>query len=611
MKNINYKQVEITGGYWKKKQELNKNVTIDAVYDRFSETGRIKAFKFEWKEGMPDKPHIFWDSDVAKWMEGAAYVLAKEHNDEIYQKVNELIEDIEKNQCEDGYFNIYFTVCEPDARFTNRWAHELYCAGHLAEAAVALYEGIGDSRLLKCMEKYMAYIKKVFMEEKSASFDTPGHEEIELALIRMYNCTKDKKYLDLAMYFINTRGTSEKDLNDIVNSPEDKTADTGLSTQTHLPVREQKTAEGHSVRACYLYTAVAEAAALTGDKELFESCKSIFDDIITKKMYITGGIGSTNFYEGFTTPYDLPNKRAYAETCASIGMIYFAQKMMISENKTIYADIIEKQLYNGMISGLSLDGKSFFYTNPLGINLAVNNRFPGHTTNSKEWNPITQRPPVFGCSCCPPNINRLLASIGEYIYGYEDDEIYVNQFVISTAEINGMKISQQTNYPADGRIIIKSESAKAVHIRIPSWCNEFEIDCDYSVKDGYAVVENAECINVNFIMKPVFMEANTGVHNNVGKVAVMYGPVVYCAESCDNTKNLEELFICNDFKAEASFDEYFDANILSVKGVRKISCKELYAPVSDNYEDYTIKMIPYAAFANRGESNMCVWMKTI
>lgn len=599
MKNISYRNVTLNSGFLHEKQCLNEAVTMDAVYNRFCETGRIDSFKFEWTDGKENKPHFYWDSDVAKWMEAAAYILAKKKAPDIEAKLESLIDQIEKNQGEDGYFNIYYTVCEPDARYTDRSCHELYCAGHLFEAAVAYYEATGKDRFLKLMEKYADYIYKVFIEDKSAAFVTPGHEEIELALVRMYRTTGKSKYLELALFFINSRGYEE---NNEIRPDEEP-----MYTQSHAPVRRQTTADGHSVRACYLYSAMADLAYETKDKELFDACKTIFDNIVNKRMYITGGIGSTRLGETFTIDYDLPNSKAYAETCAAISLMFFAQRMMQLENDARYADICERVLYNGMISGLSLDGKSFFYENPLEIDKRNYIKFPSNY-NREEF-AITQRVGVFTCSCCPPNLNRVLASVADYIYGYDKDTVYINQFAGSVAECDGMKISQETDYPKSGKIKINTENVKRLCIRIPSWCKSFGINAEYKTENGYAVTENINGeIEVDFAMEPVLIQSSIEVYENIGKAAVCYGPYVCAAESVDNIENLHSLFIDKAFSAEAYYDDELCGYVLRVKGFKKVTDSSLYSPYSENYEDYTIRMIPYAAFANRGESNMCVWI---
>ena len=590
---FSYQNVILKSGFLYDKQMLNENVTINAVYNRFYDTGRVSAFACDWKEGEPKKPHIFWDSDIAKWMEGAAYILHKKKAPDLEEKIEWVIDQIEKNQCEDGYFNSYFITCAPEKRYTNRDWHELYCAGHLMEAAVAYYEATGKDRFLKLMEKYVDCIEKAFVTEKTASFETPGHQEIELALVRMYRATGNLRYLKLSKFFIDRRGYET-----VGGVPK--------NTLSHLPVREQTEAAGHCVRACYMYSAMADLALETDDRELYDVCKTIFNDIITKKMYITGGIGSTRHLETFTIDYDLLNDKAYAETCAAIALMFFAQRMLRFENDSVYADLIERILYNGMIAGLSLDGKSFFYENPLEINLRNYRRFLSR--DHMERFAITQRVEVFSCSCCPPNLNRVLSSLGNYIYGYENDTVYVNQFADSEAETNGMKIVQKTSFPKSGTIVLKTENVKTLCIRIPAWCDEYSVSVPYTMKNGYAVIEAPDGeITVDLKIKPVLIQSNPEIYENNGKVAVCCGPYVCAGEAIDNIENLHALFVDKNFKAEASYDDALCGYTVSVKAFRKEASPALYSAFSENFEDFTLKMIPYAAFANRGETNMCVW----
>lgn len=600
MKTISYRNVTLTSGYWKEKQLLNENVTIYSVYDRFYDTGRMEAFKFNYKEGMPNRPHIFWDSDVAKWIEAAAYILNKKEDKLLESRVDDLIDLIEINQQEDGYFNIYFSIIEPDKKFSLRDCHELYCAGHLMEAAVAYYEATGKDKLLKCMEKYAACIEKAFIIEKTAKFITPGHEEIELALVKMYNCTKNEKYLKMAKFFIDNRGVG-KDIENFYPQFNEKYA------QNHMPVRKQKTAEGHAVRACYLYSGMCDVAYETNDSELFLACKELFNDIVNKKMYITGGIGSSPIGEAFTIPYDLPNETAYAETCAAISLAFFAHRMMKFENNSIYADIIEKELYNGALVGLSLDGKSFFYENPLEINLK--NHIHNTSTKDKDRLPITKRVEVFGCSCCPPNINRVLSSIGDYIYGIDKDVLFINQYMSSILNYDDKKVEIITNYPNDGTINIKANGVSILAIRIPSWCQKFNINAPYELKDGYAYIKNPSEVIITFTMEVLLIEANDKVSNNIGKVAIQYGPLIYCIESIDNIENLYQLYIDSNLNYTLEFNSLFNANIINLKGFKKVTNNNLYNHYTNNYEDIIIKAIPYACFANRNESNMLVWVK--
>ncbi len=593
MITIPFQNVVLKSGFLYDKQILNENVTINAVYNRFYDTGRVSAFACDWQEGEPKKPHIFWDSDVAKWMEGASYILHKKKSPELEEKIEWVIDQIEKNQCDDGYFNSYFITCAPEKRYTNRDWHELYCAGHLMEAAVAYYEATGKDRFLKLMEKYVDCIEKAFVTEKTAKFETPGHQEIELALVRMYRATGNVRYLKLAKFFIDKRGYE-----DVIG--------VSKNTQSHLPVREQTEAAGHCVRACYMYSAMADLAYETNDRELYEVCKTLFNDIVTKKMYITGGIGSTRLLETFTIDYDLLNDKAYAETCAAIALMFFAQRMLRFENDSVYADLIERILYNGMIAGLSLDGKSFFYENPLEINLRNYRKFISR--DHMERFAITQRVEVFSCSCCPPNLNRVLSSLGNYIYGYENDTVYVNQFADSEAEANGMKIVQKTSFPKSGTIVLKTENVKTLCVRIPAWCDEYSISVPYTMKNGYAVIDmpNGEIV-VDLAIKPVLIESNPEIYENNGKAAVCCGPFVCAGEAIDNIENLHALFIDKNFKAEATYDDTICGYTVSVKAFRKKAAPALYSAYSENFEDFTLKMIPYAAFANRGETNMCVW----
>ena len=593
MKLFSFDKVELKSGFLKDKQELNRKITINAVYDRFYETGRIGAFKCNWRTGDENKPHFFWDSDVAKWMEGAAYIIKKNPDKALEEKIEEIIDNIEKNQRNDGYINIYFMTIDPVNRFKNRDWHELYCAGHLLEAAVAYAEATGKDRFINIMEIYIDYIIKVFTEEKSAAFTTPGHEEIELALVKAYRFTGKKKYLDLAAFFINERGVREDETTEY--------------NQSYAPVRQQKEALGHSVRAMYLYTAMADLAYELNDKELNEACHTLYHDVVDKKMYITGGLGSTYVGEAFTKPYDLPNEEAYTETCAGIGLMFFAKRMMMLDNDASYADTIERVFYNGVMAGLSVGGDSFFYENPLEITLM--NHF-SNMYGTKRY-PITQRLKCFGCSCCPPNVNRLLPVLGEYVYGYENDTLYINQFTDSTLSDGGVSCEMTTKYPLDGKVCIKASGVKKVAVRIPSWCEGFEMNKAYTMENGYAVVENDGEITVSFDMTPFAVCANVGVIKDIGKLCIQAGPVVYCAESVDNGENLHALALDTEFGYEVKYDEFSGLNSLVIDGYRvENTTDKLYARASKDgavKKPVKIKMIPYYSFANRGETDMLTW----
>lgn len=529
-------------------------------------------------------------------MEGAAYIIKKNPDADLTNKIELLIDQIEKKQGADGYFNIYFTVCEPENRLKCRGLHELYCAGHLFEAAVAYAEATGKERFLKLMEKYADYLYRVFMEERSAAFVTPGHEEIELALVKMYRYTGKKKYLDLAAFFINERGVHPEELDEYC--------------QSHRPVREQTEAVGHSVRAVYLYSAMADLAKELSDDRLKMACEALYSDIVNRKMYITGGIGSCHIGESFSNAYDLPNEEAYTETCAGIGLMFFCHRMLALENKATYADTIERVFYNGVLSGLSLDGKSFFYENPLEITKL--NHFSS-AYGSRRF-PITQRVDCFDCSCCPPNMNRLLAKLGEFIFGINEDTLYINQFASATLSDGSVTCEMVTDYPINGKIMLKAKGVDKIAIRIPSWCINFTTEQEYMMQDGYAIFENSGCLQVEFDMTPFALRSNSKVVKDVGKLCVQAGPVVYCAESVDNCENLHALIIPEHFGYKVTYSDDFDMNVLEIDAfLIDDDEKALYyraMPEEVLYKPTKVRMIPYRAFANRGESDMLVWFHT-
>ena len=604
MKLFSLKDVELTGGYLYEKQELNRTVTIRAVYDRFLESGRIGAFDFNWKPGMPHQPHVFYDSDVAKWMEGASWILCKHEDALLTERVERLIDRIVQNQQPDGYFNIYYTVCKPGERFTDRSMHELYCAGHLIEAAVAYARATGRERFLHCMERYADCIYRIFVEEQSASFVTPGHEEIELALLELYRYTGNGRYLELSKWFLEQRGGKWKE--------KDRDFAPPAETQSHLPVRKQTEAVGHAVRAMYLYTAMADLARITEDGELLAVCKQLYADVTEKKMYVTGGIGSTRIGEAFTVPYDLPNEDAYAETCASIGLLFFCRRMLENENLAAYADTIERALYNGVLSGLSPEGDAFFYENPLEITLAK--RYP-YAIGSPHPMAITRRVTLFDCSCCPPNLNRLLPRLGEYLYGLEEDTLYINQYAQSTLHGEGVSCTVETDYPRDGRIRLTAKGVRRVAFRIPGWCGHFELNCPYELRDGYAYVENRGEILLSLDMEPFAVHASVRVAEDAGRLCVQMGPVVYCAEGVDNGEDLHTLALSPDFPRapyERKWDERFGLDTLEVSGYRVEAAEGgLYTRMAPTLRPEKIRLIPYNAFASREESDMRVWLNAV
>lgn len=604
IQSVSFEQVTLSSGFWYDRQQINASRTIPAVYDRFRASGRFDALHLDWKPEKPH-PHIFWDSDTAKWIESAAYVIHKNHDPVLIQKVDALVEDMEKCQEPCGYLNSYYQQFQPEKRFTNRTDHELYCAGHLMEAAVAYHRATGKDQLLKIVCRYADYIEKIFVIEKTAGFTTPGHPEIELALVRLYEETKEKRYLDLARFFIDQRGQKPEQIYDGVDYNYD---------QSHLPVRAQQTAEGHSVRACYLYSAMADLARIDGDQELLDACHKLFDNITQRRMYITGGIGSASIGEAFTLDYDLPNLRAYSESCAAIALIFFARRMLLCELDRKYADVIERVLYNGFLSSVSLDGKAFFYENPLEINPSILNRNTSQK-NKRESLPITQRVELFACSCCPPNISRMMATVADTLYTYTEDAIHIHQFMSGEASIGKTVITQNTRYPLDGQIeFLVKDFTGDLFIRIPGWCAHWRLQQDGgyitpALEKGYARLhcEGETTVSLELEMVPRLMESNPLVTENAGRVAVTRGPVVYCAEGVDNGENLHSFWLSRDAVIQEG-EEWAGCPLLHTTACCPLPTEELYRPAVGEWKSVPLTLIPYYAFANRGESEMLVWL---
>lgn len=604
MENIKFSDVAITGGFWKAKQKLNRETVIWAVYDRFTETGRFEALKCNWKEGQPKKPHIYWDSDIAKWMESAAYIIKEKPSFKLEKIIDKWIDIIAENQEESGYFNSYFCTFKDEKRFYDRNNHELYCVGHWIEAAVAYYDATGKKKLLDVVCKMADYVKKRFVIDQDTSFKTPGHEEIELALVKLYDCTGEKRYLELSKYFVNQRGVTDEGKLTAWCSD-------NRYNQSDVPAREIKTAEGHSVRAVYFYSAMADIAYKTKDKELYDACERVFDNIVSRRMYITGGIGSTSEGEAFTVDYDLPNHIAYSESCAAIGLVFFASRMLKFKADSKYSDVIEQVLYNGFLSSVSLDGKAFFYVNPLEVLTEFNQREVATTVRSVKT-PPSHRFAVFGCSCCPPNITRLLATVGGYIFGDDGETVYVHQFAQSNTTVKRgsakVKITVKTRYPESGKICISAAGGNTrVAVRIPSWCDSYKGE----VVNGYAYfdLKDGGSINLDLNVKLRFVAARPEVDMDCGRYAVMRGPVVYCTEAVDNGMHLRDIRLSRRSRVKAEKNE-LGVPTVTLKGYRTETQPDmpLYFDASkESFKEVDVKMIPYYAFANRGDTDMLIW----
>ena len=589
MKNLSFDCTKINDGFWDFYNKLNRKSVVKNVYNRFKETGRFDALLCDWREGAPNKPHIFWDSDVVKWMEGVAYLMEESPEPELEALVDEMIDNIAQNQRSDGYFNSYFLSVEPSKIFTNRDWHELYCVGHTIEAAIAYHKATGKDKLLNCVLKNVDMIYRVFVEEQGAAFVTPGHEEIELALLKLYNYLGNEKHLELARFFIDQRGNNDKE-------------EKSFQIQSNLPLREVSEAVGHSVRACYLYTAMAMLAKIDGDDKLKAACNRVFDDIVNCKMSITGGVGADHTGEKFSYKYDLPNSDTYNETCAAISLAMFAGAMMEMDVNSRYGDVIERIYYNGFISGLSLDGEKFFYTNPLEIDRKKYAR--------STYQPICERVKVFDCSCCPPNVVRMLASIPRYMYTTDGDTIYCNQFAQSETKLQiGGKdaiLTQTTDYPNNGKITFKYKGEPmTLYVRIPDWCVEYEGDTE----NGFARFElsDGDSVTVDLPMEIHFIEANPYAQDNSGRYAVQRGPIVYCMEEIDNGENLRDITLLENSEKKVVCEEGIPAPVIFIGAERRPATNQLYSIKNDERVSFTARLIPYFAFANREATDMLVW----
>lgn len=591
MKKVPFYNLKVTGGFWAERQRVVEDVTTQAVYDRFEETGRIKTMDCKPHDVMP---HIFWGSDVVKWMEGAAYILEQKEDPALWEKVDALIGMIEEGTREDGYYNSYYN--HPDVeeeRFSVRRNHELYSLGHMIEAAVALSH-LGDHRLLEICRKNVELVDRIFRKESSAAFDTPGHQEIELALLKMWELTEDPDHLALAEYFLRKRGRSEKDL-----AADTDRHDNHNYNQSHLPLEEQETAEGHAVRAVYQYCAMADLAEIQNDENLRRTTKKLFDDIYERKMYITGGIGSQKRGERFTLPYHLPNRDAYTETCAALGLALFAKRLYQYDPDGRYGDAAERALYNGMIAGLSLKGNAFFYTNPLEMD-------PSRDGMPEGYSPSLVRQSVFRCSCCPPNLVRLIPSVADFVYTYDENYLYVHQYISTEGTVDGAAVRMETNYPADGKVQVCG--GKKLALRKPAWCRKVVTDQPYREEKGYLYFES-DTVEIEFVMEPIFYVSCDAVHENAGRVALMRGPIVYCIEGQDQKASPFRCRVDASTPVKVTEETYGGYPVLEAAGAFSPSHGELYTPYEEETaEPCILRYIPYYTFANRGADEMQVWV---
>jgi DUF1680 family protein len=627
---VSFTNVTINDTFWSPRLRVNRERTLATEYDQLKQTGRIDAFRLQWKPGMQPVPHIFWDSDTAKWIEAASYSLATHPDPDLDDLLDEVIALIVSAQQPDGYLNSHFIQVEPEMKFRDlRDAHELYCAGHLIEAGVAHFQATGKRSLIDAVCRYADHIGQVFGRGEGQKRGYCGHEEVELALVKLSRATSEQRYMDLARYFIEERGQQphyfERETEDLLQAGKkhyfERYFDRGpvkfdyRYNQSHAPVREQTEVGGHAVRAMYLYSAVADLAGETGDPALLATCERLWENLCLRRMYVTGGIGDSRANEGFTGDYILPNETAYAETCAAVGLVFWNHRMLQLTGDSRYADGMERCLYNGVISGISLDGRKFFYENPLASS---------GTHHRQDW---------FDCACCPPNLARLLASLGEYIYSTSEEDIAVHLYAGGNASFafhsQQIQVTQQTRYPWDDSIIIRLDLQHpdrfGLRLRVPGWCKSYTLAVNNqpvnpgSLEKGYLHIErtwqNGDTIELTLSMPVERVRAHPAVKADVGRVAIQRGPVVYCLEGADHPVPLDQICLPSD----AVFTPEFHPNLLDGVTILRTTARVIPAETwqSSLYwsdvpagEPVSLTAIPYYAWDNRDPGEMVVWIRS-
>ncbi|MAG13948.1 MAG: hypothetical protein CMN78_05075 [Spirochaetales bacterium] len=575
---------------------------------------------------------VFQDSDLGKWIEAAAYLITVFGDPELESTVDDLASMMEEAQGEDGYLNTHFQIAEPEKRWSNlRDLHELYCAGHLIEAAVAYYHATGKKALLDVMERFADYIVSLYGPEDGKARGYPGHEEIELALVKLWKTTGRQRYLDLARFFIKERGKEPSFfIQEAIARNEEGLpahASRGLAYfQAHAQVEDQHEAVGHSVRAMYLYSGMADVARESGDQGLVEACKVLWQSAVDRRMYVTGGVGSQSHGESFTFDHDLPNDRAYTETCAAIGLVFFAHRMLLLERDSRYSDAMERALYNGILSGMAVDGEKYLYVNPLEVR-------PQACEQRDDLKHVKyERQPWYPCACCPPNLARLIASLGVYLYTTADSEIAVHLYASSTTSImindHEVCLNQETNYPWDGLVKIHVGTSESVTfllaLRIPSWCDTWSITVDGTpadeipVSDGYALLERqwngAETVELKLSMPVTRIKGTSANPYAAGRCAIQRGPLVYCIEESDNGDLLHEIILPPDSTLETAPWKELHESFLALHG-KGIRCRVIppdgypFSVTEIKKTDEKVVAIPYFAWANRSPGEMIVWIR--
>ena len=583
---VKFSDVKIEDGFWSPRLQSHKDVTLNVCIDQIeNQTGRIRNFENAAKGEGEHSGIFFDDSDVYKALEGMAYSLQNNPDPVLEAKCDEWIAKFAAAQREDGYINTYYTLTGLENRWDNMDKHEMYCAGHMIEAGVAYYNVTGKRELLDVCIRMADHMMTVFGPGKRHW--VPGHEEIELALVKLFQTTGERKYLEFADWLLDQRGHGYGSYGKLIDRPWQP-----QYYQDEVPVREMTDISGHAVRSMYLYCGMADVASYTGDKGYTDALDRLWDDVVLRNMYITGGIGQSASNEGFSNDYSLPNLTAYCETCASVGMVYWNWRMGQFTGDSKYADVMERSMYNGALAGISLEGDKFFYVNPL-ESLGNHHR--------QAW---------YGCACCPSQICRFLPSIGNYIYGVSDGAVWVNLYIGDTAAFKvgrkNVTLKQETNYPWEGVVAItvgvKGSLKTQMRLRVPGWCESYTIavngeKVEAPVEKGYAVIDrkwkNGDKIELNLDMPVKVVAADPRVKEDEGMRAVQRGPLVYCIEEADNKEGFDDLRISED----ATFQTAFVPDKL--RGIVEIN-----TVVADKPLTY----IPYYAWDNREAGKMKVWV---
>jgi hypothetical protein len=632
---VSPRKVHITGGFWKAKQDLVRDHVIPYQWKALNDeipgaepSHSVENFRIA--AGVKKGEFyglIFQDSDVGKWIEAASYTLMIERDAALEAQIDGLVDLIALAQEPDGYLQTYFSVKAPQQRWTDfAMGHEMYCGGHLMEGAVAYYEATGKTKFLDVMKRYADHLVKTFGPGPGQLVAYDGHPEIELALHKLADATGDERYRALTRFFVDERGKHSDviDRTKIIAWPQDDSLWNRRDYyQDHLPVREQLTAEGHSVRAMYLYTAMADQMRRDGDKTLEPALTSLWDNVVLHHMYVTGGLGSQATGERFTLDDDLPADTAYTETCAAIGLVIWAWRMTLADTDRRYADVLERSLYNGSLSGISLDGTRYFYVNPLEVTPRVARFRRDHEhvkTRRVEW---------FGCACCPPNIARTIASFAQYQYSASPRGLWAHQFAQGTAEValpgGVVSVEQTTNYPWDGKVVFTLKAVPAgepwsFFVRVPAWCASPTLSVNgqavpLALEKGYAVLTRpwkaGDTVTLNLPMEVRLLRSHPRVRESFGKVAVQRGPLVFCAEQADNGPDLHTLVLTGaEATVEAAPDLGAGALRLRMKAERvEARAADLYSAEAPVVRAAEAVLVPYHLWGNRGEGEMRVWLE--